>query len=196
MKFCSEWAAPTLVKIPVDDNRERFVCSQCDIIHYQNPKLVVGSIPVFIDNGELQILLCKRAIEPRYGFWTLPAGFMENSESTSQAAMRETQEEAGANIKLHELFSILNVPHVDQVHLFYRATLLDLNFAAGQESLEVKLFKEKDIPWDDIAFPTAAHTLRFFLEDMKNGGTFSLHEFDIVRSNTNLQSSPFSSPIK
>ena len=190
MKFCSDCAAPVAIKIPVDDNRARFVCTVCETIHYQNPKLVVGTIPVWTSDDTIKILLCKRAIEPRYGYWTLPAGFMENAESTSQAALRETHEEAGANIQLHELFSILNVPHVDQVHLFYLATLLDLNFKAGRESLDVQLFSESDIPWDDIAFPTVAHTLRFFFEDAKKSKKYTLHELDvkssIVHSNTKL----------
>ncbi|MEB0140007.1 MULTISPECIES: NUDIX hydrolase [unclassified Undibacterium] len=184
MKFCSDCAAPVELKIPADDTRERYVCSTCGIIHYQNPKLVVGSIPVWQCDGELKILLCKRAIEPRYGYWTLPAGFMENNETTVAAAQRETIEEAGANIEMHELFSIVNVPHVHQVHLFYRATLLDLNYAAGTESLEVQLFSHVDIPWDDIAFPTVSHTLRCFFEDLSKhvaGQDWPLHEHDIFK---------------
>ncbi|MCU6433917.1 NUDIX hydrolase [Undibacterium sp. Jales W-56] len=184
MKFCSECASPVVIEIPADDTRERHVCPSCGTIHYQNPKMVVGSIPVWDKDGEVQILLCKRAIEPRYGYWTLPAGFMENNETTSQAAQRETIEEAGAHIALHELFSILNVPHVHQVHLFYRATLLDTDYRAGTESLEVQLFTEKDIPWDDIAFPTVSHTLQFFFKDLaavKQGGTYSVHEHDIFK---------------
>ncbi|MCH8620624.1 NUDIX hydrolase [Undibacterium sp. TS12] len=184
MRFCSECATPVVLQIPVDDTRERFVCPSCSTIHYQNPKMVVGSIPAWEENGVTKILLCKRAIEPRLGYWTLPAGFMENNETTSQAAQRETAEEAGANIKLHDLFSILNVPHVHQVHLFYRATLLDLNYAAGVESLEVALFSEEQIPWDDIAFPTISHTLKFFFNDLarvKEGGQFRVHEYDIFK---------------
>ena len=184
MKFCSECAAPVIVQIPADDTRERHVCSACGTIHYQNPKMVVGSIPVWEHNGEVRILLCRRAIEPRYGYWTLPAGFMENYETTSQAAQRETVEEAGANIALHELFSILNVPHVNQVHLFYRATLLDINYQAGVESLEVQLFTEQEIPWGDIAFPTVVHTLKYFFEDMakvKQGGSYAVHAHDLFK---------------
>jgi ADP-ribose pyrophosphatase YjhB (NUDIX family) len=178
MKFCSDCASPVSLIIPPGDNRPRYVCTECKAIHYQNPRLVVGSIPVWEKDGQLQVLLCKRAIEPRYGFWTLPAGFMENGESTDQAAMRETVEESGANIQLEALFSLLNVPHVDQVHLFYRATLLDLNYAAGEESLEVKLFTQQEIPWNELAFPTTSHTLRFFFADYaaaKTGGKFDLH---------------------
>jgi ADP-ribose pyrophosphatase YjhB (NUDIX family) len=182
MKFCSECASPVSLTIPPDDNRQRYVCTACGMVHYQNPKLVIGSIPVWEHDGQTKILLCKRAIEPRYGYWTLPAGFMENAETTTDAAMRETFEEAGAQIELHELFSLLNVPHVHQVHLFYRATLLDLEYAPGIESLEVRLFSEEEIPWDDIAFPTVAHTLRFFFDDLaatKRGGTFRFHTQDI-----------------
>ncbi|MDE2427638.1 MAG: NUDIX hydrolase [Burkholderiales bacterium] len=184
MKFCSECAAPVALQIPADDTRLRYVCSSCGMIHYQNPKMVVGSIPVWEQDGKIKILLCKRAIEPRYGYWTLPAGFMENEETTAEAAQRETIEEAGANIALHELFSILNVPHVHQVHLFYRATLLDLNYQAGTESLEVALFGENDIPWQDLAFPTVSHTLKFFFEDrarVQDGGCYKVHAHDIFK---------------
>lgn len=187
MKFCSECAQPVSLLVPPDDNRPRYVCGSCGTIHYQNPKLVVGSIPVWEGDGKLQILLCKRAIEPRYGFWTLPAGFMENGETTEQAAMRETAEEAGANIELHQLFTLLNVPHVHQVHLFYRATLKDLDYAAGVESLEVKLFSADEIPWAEIAFPTVTHTLQYFLDDHEkaragaNDAAYALHTLDIFK---------------
>lgn len=182
MKFCSECAHPVTVLIPPDDTRERFVCSSCGMIHYQNPKMVIGSIPVWQGDGQTRVLLCRRAIEPRLGYWTLPAGFMENNETTSDAAIRETAEEAGARIELHGLFSMLNVPHVHQVHMFYRATLLDLDYLAGTESLEVRMFREEEIPWDDIAFPTVSHTLRDFFADlatMDNGGSFGFHTHDI-----------------
>ncbi|WP_061540965.1 NUDIX hydrolase [Collimonas fungivorans] len=186
MKFCSECAHPVSLQIPQDDNRMRYVCSNCGSIHYQNPKMVIGSVPVWERDGELRVLLCKRAIEPQYGYWTLPAGFMENDETTGDAARRETLEEAGARIELHELFSLLNVPHVHQVHLFYRATLLDLDYAAGIESLEVGLFTEAEIPWDEIAFPTVDITLRAFFADIRKirqeGGQFSLHTQDIFKS--------------
>ncbi|HYD80491.1 MAG TPA: NUDIX hydrolase [Paucimonas sp.] len=184
MKFCSECAHSVSLQIPPGDNRPRYVCAGCGTIHYQNPKMVIGSIPVWQRDGESKILLCKRAIEPRYGFWTLPAGFMENEETTTDAAVRETFEEAGARIELHELFSLLNVPHVHQVHLFYRATLLDLEYAPGTESLEVQLFAESEIPWDEIAFPTVAYTLKFFFADLKRGGEgecFKLHTKDIYK---------------
>ena len=184
MKFCSECAHPVTLKIPPDDNRLRFVCDHCHTIHYQNPKLVVGSLPIWKENGKEKILLCRRAIEPRYGFWTLPAGFMENGETTCQAAMRETVEESGANIELHELFSIINVTHVDQIHLFYRATLLDLNYAAGVESLEVAMFSESEIPWDQIAFQTVIQTIQYYFEQTRaadNRAPFKLYCSDIFK---------------
>ena len=184
MKFCSECAHPVALAIPEGDNRPRYVCPHCHTIHYQNPKLVVGSIPVWEQDGKLQILLCKRAIEPRYGYWTLPAGFMENEETTSAAAIRETVEEAGANIELGPLFSMLNVAHVHQVHLFYLARLLDLDYAAGIESLDVQMFSEREIPWADLAFPTIRTTLELFFADRKKvreGGQYGFHEHDIVK---------------
>jgi len=185
MKFCSECAHPVTIVTPEGDNRPRFVCANCATIHYQNPKMVVGSIPVWEQDGQLQILLCKRAIEPRYGYWTLPAGFMENAETTAEAAIRETEEEAGANIEIGPLFSMLNVAHVHQVHLFYLARLRDLAFAAGIESLDVRLFAEHEIPWDDLAFPTIRTTLELFFKDRvkirESGGDFGFHSHDIVQ---------------
>lgn len=185
MKFCSECAHPVSLAIPPDDNRLRHMCPQCGTIHYQNPKMVVGSIPVWEDGGDVRILLCKRAIEPRRGFWTLPAGYMENGETTGDAAERETIEEAGARIRLLDLFSLINVPHVHQVHLFYRAELLDLDYAAGVESLEVELFRRQDIPWQTLAFPTIRYTLeRYFsdLERVQSGtGTWGMHAEHLSR---------------
>jgi len=185
MKFCSDCAHPVSLQIPPDDTRARYVCQQCGIIHYQNPKMVVGSIPLWDEGEQPQVLLCRRAIEPRHGYWTLPAGFMENSETTAEAAARETMEEAGARIEMQSLFTLINVAHVHQVHLFYRARLLDLDFAAGVESLEVKLFTEDDIPWDDIAFPTVSHTLKFFFTDLaasRSGKSFGVHSLDITQA--------------
>jgi ADP-ribose pyrophosphatase YjhB (NUDIX family) len=165
MKFCSECAHPVTVAIPEGDNRPRYVCNACGTIHYQNPKMVIGSIPVWEEGGVLQVLLCRRAIEPRHGYWTLPAGFMENEETTGEAAVRETEEEAGADVALGPLFTLLNVAHVHQVHLFYLARLRDLDFAPGIESLDVRLFSEDEIPWDDLAFPTIRTTLQYFFAD-------------------------------
>jgi len=183
MKFCSECAHPVALSIPAGDNRPRHVCAQCGAIHYQNPKMVLGSIPVWERDGQLQILLCKRAIEPRYGYWTLPAGFMENNETTAEAALRETVEEAGANIELGPLFSLLNVARVHQVHMFYLATLRNLDFAPGEESLDVRMFTEQEIPWDDLAFPTIRTTLELFFADrarMRSGGSYGFHTQDVT----------------
>ena len=175
MKFCSNCAAPITIRIPADDTRERHVCNSCGSIHYQNPRNVVGSIPVHRD----QVLLCRRAIEPRLGYWTLPAGFMELGESTSAGAVRETLEEAGALVEIGPLYSILNVPHAEQVHLFYLATMSTPHFAAGEESLEVALFDEKDIPWAEIAFPTVKQTLEWFFEDRAAGLFDDSVEFNV-----------------
>ncbi len=185
MKFCSECASPVSLQIPEGDNRPRYVCIACETIHYHNPKMVVGSIPVWDEDGQIRVLLCKRAIEPRMGYWTLPAGFMENNETTAEAAVRETEEEAGADIEIGDLFSLLNVAQVHQVHLFYLARLRNLNYKAGVESLEVAMFAEKDIPWDDLAFPTIRKTLELFFADCVKigvtGGRFGFHSHDIVR---------------
>lgn len=184
MKFCSECANPVELMVPAGDNRPRHVCTACGTIHYQNPKMVLGTIPVWESGGEVRVLLCKRAIEPRYGYWTLPAGFMENNETTADAAARETQEEAGANIALGPLFALLNVKHVHQVHMFYLATLRDLDFAPGEESLDVKMFTESEIPWDDLAFPTIRTTLEYFFADrakVLEGGSYGFHTQDITR---------------
>ncbi len=184
MNFCSDCGHPVSLQIPPDDNRPRLVCNHCGVIHSQNPKMVIGSIPLWDHDDGGRVLLCRRAIEPRHGYWTLPAGFMENNETTAEAAARETLEEAGARIELQGLFSLLNVPHVDQVHLFYRARLLDLDFAAGTESLEVRLFHEAEIPWDELAFPTVSQTLRLFFADLaghRQGRAFGVHALDITR---------------
>src|SRR5688572_19108166 len=150
MKFCGNCASPVVKRVPPGDSLPRWVCDQCGEIHYENPRLVVGSIPEF----EGKLLLCRRAIEPRYGYWTLPAGFMENGETVAQAAQRETLEEAGARIELGAAFSMISVPYVNQVHVFYLARLRDLDFAPGEETLETKLFDEASLPWQDIAFRT------------------------------------------
>ncbi|MFZ4378259.1 MAG: NUDIX hydrolase [Polynucleobacter sp.] len=165
MKFCPNCANTLSLKIPADDSRERYVCDACGSIHYQNPRNVVGTIPMY---GK-QVLLCRRAIAPRHGYWTLPAGFMELGESTSAGAARETLEEAGAIVDIGPLYSLLNVPHAEQVHLFYLASMSKLEFSAGEESLEVALFHEHEIPWDELAFPTVKQTLEWFFADRAAG---------------------------
>lgn len=176
MNFCSNCGANVELRIPAGDNLPRFVCPSCEVIHYTNPKIVVGCVPVWED----QVLLCKRAIEPRYGYWTLPAGFMENNESTGDAAMRETREEANANVELGELYSLYSLPHISQVYLMYRSRLIDLNFGPGTESLEVRLFSENEIPWDDIAFAVVKKTLENYFTD-RRAGQFPLHTGTIER---------------
>lgn len=165
MKFCSQCGGKLAYRVPEGDSLQRHLCDDCGVIHYVNPKLVIGALPEW----NRKILLCRRAIDPRKGYWTLPAGFMELGETTEQAAIRETLEEANARIELNELYTMLSVPHFGQVHLFYRARLLDLNFSAGPESLDVELFDEADIPWEDIAFRTVSTTLRHFLADRGAG---------------------------
>ena len=150
---------------PADDNRTRYVCTICNEVHYQNPKLIVGAIPEWED----KILLCRRAIEPRHGLWTLPAGFMENSETTAEAAARETLEEANAQVAIGELYSLYNLPYINQVHLLFRARLLNLDFSPGAESLEVRLFSEEEVPWDALAFRPVRYTLQHFFSDRKSG---------------------------
>ena len=174
MKYCSNCGAGVARRVPPGDSLPRWVCDGCGVIHYQNPLLVVGTIP----EHEGRLLLCRRAIEPRYGYWTLPAGFMENAETVAQAAQRETMEEAGARIELGEPFSMVSVPYVNQVHVFYRARLLGLDFAPGEESLEVQLFEEASLPWQDIAFRTVGLTLRLWLEDRRQG-RFGFHAEDL-----------------
>ncbi|MBI5659846.1 MAG: NUDIX hydrolase [Nitrosomonadales bacterium] len=166
MKFCSECGAPVELRIPPGDDRPRYVCTVCATIHYQNPKLVVGAIPEWEDG---RILLCRRAIEPRYGLWTLPAGFMENGETTAEAAARETLEEANGRIAVGELYSMYSLPYISQVYLLFRSRLLDMTFSPGAESLEVELFEERSIPWDDIAFRPVRFTLQHFFADRKAG---------------------------
>jgi ADP-ribose pyrophosphatase YjhB (NUDIX family) len=161
-------------RVPPGDTFARYVCDACGEIHYQNPKLVVGAIP----GHEGRVLLCRRAIEPRYGYWTLPAGFMENDETAAEGALRETLEEAGARIALDGPFSMISVPRVNQVHVFYRARLLDLAFNPGEESLEVALVEEDQVPWQDIAFRTVAITLRHWFADRAKG-EFGFHAEDL-----------------
>jgi len=162
--------------VPPGDSLPRWVCDQCGEIHYQNPRLVVGCVP----EHERRILLCRRAIEPRYGYWTLPAGFMENDETAGQAALRETLEEAGARVELLAPFTLISVPHVNQVHLFYCARLLDLEFKPGEETLEVAMFDERAVPWKEMAFRTVARTLKHWFAD-RSRGTFGFHAEDLEK---------------
>lgn len=165
MKYCSLCGASVESRLLPNDNRKRYVCISCGEVHYQNPKLIVGAIPEW----EGKILLCRRAIEPRHGLWTLPAGFMENGETTVEAAARETLEEANAEVDIGELYSLYNLPSINQVHLLFRARLLNLDFSPGVESLEVALFAEQDIPWETLAFRPVHFTLQHYFADRKTG---------------------------
>jgi ADP-ribose pyrophosphatase YjhB (NUDIX family) len=171
MKFCSECGSPDVAwRIPDGDSVPREVCGACGAIHYRNPKVVVGCLATWED----RVLLCRRAIEPRHGLWTLPAGFMENGETLAAGAARETIEEARARVDVGELYTVISLPQISQVYVMFRSRLLDLDFGPGPESLEVRLFHEDEIPWDRIAFRTIARTLRTFFLDRRDGA-FPLH---------------------
>ncbi|NOY67320.1 MAG: NUDIX hydrolase [Gammaproteobacteria bacterium] len=177
MKYCSECGSEVEYLIPEGDNLKRYVCTRCDNIHYQNPRIIAGCIPILGD----KVLLCRRAIEPRYGLWTLPAGFMENNETTEQAATRETWEEARAKVKELTLYGLYSVPHISQVYLLYRGNLVNADFSPGIESLETRLFSEDEIPWDKLAFPVIHQSLTHFFSEYKQGN-FTLHTGDILRN--------------
>lgn len=175
IQHCPACGNPVAYRVPPDDNRERATCTVCGTIHYENPLNVVGTVPAWED----QVLLCRRNIEPRHGLWTLPAGFMELGETTAEGAARETDEEAGARFELQDLFAVLNVVRVGQVHLFYRARLLDTRFDPGPETIEARLFHEHEVPWDQIAFRTVRETLLRYFADRRQG-RFGVHCADIA----------------
>ena len=178
MNYCSQCGQPVELRIPEGDNLPRHVCTACQAIHYQNPKIVAGCIAEWED----QILLCKRAIEPRQGLWTLPAGFMENRESTQQAALRETWEEARAHVAIASLYAVYSIPHISQVYMVFRGALQGPSYAPGPESLAVELFREQDIPWEALAFPVMEKTLRQYFADRKLGQhQDSIHVSEIIR---------------
>lgn len=165
MNYCSHCGGPVARRVPPGDTLPRFTCDRCGTIHYENPKMVVGCIPEWED----RILLCRRAIEPRHGLWTVPAGFMENGETTAQGAERETHEEANARVQILGPYALYNIPHINQVYLLFRARLSDLAFSPGVETLEVRLFREEDIPWNEIAFATVRRTLTRYFSDRRTG---------------------------
>jgi len=178
IRHCRHCGTAVVYRVPDDgDTRERAVCPACHTIHYQNPLNVVGTVP-FWGTGNEKVLLCKRNIEPRKGYWTLPAGFMELGETTSAGAARETTEEAGARFEMLGLFTVMNVARVGQVHLYYRARLLNTEFDPGHETQEARLFTEHTVPWDDIAFTTVKLTLKRYFSDLKTG-CFGIHAIDI-----------------
>ncbi len=172
MNFCSSCGKSVIKKIPEGDNRERHVCEHCLIIHYENPRVIAGVLPTYQD----QILLCRRAIEPRHGFWTLPAGFLENGESSLQGALRECEEEANAQVVAPEFYALFDIPQINQVYVFYRAELAAPVFNPTFESSEVVLFNEADIPWSELAFPVVELALHHFLNDRQNGEFVVRHE--------------------
>ncbi len=176
IKHCRNCGTSVVYRIPDDgDTKARAICTACTTVHYENPLNVVGTVPAWGD----KVLLCKRNIEPRWGKWTLPAGFMELNETVAEGAARETVEESGAEFELEGLFSLVNVARVGQVHLFYRARLLSDRFSPGFETIEARLFAEDEIPWDEIAFRTVKETLERYFAD-RRAGSFSIHAIDIT----------------
>ncbi|RKZ37829.1 MAG: NUDIX hydrolase [Gammaproteobacteria bacterium] len=170
MRYCSSCGASVSLQTPPGDDRPRFVCGDCATIHYQNPRIITGCIPEWEDS----VLLCRRAIEPRHGLWTLPAGFMENGETTAEGAVRETLEEANARVEVLGPFAVFDIPRINQVYLLFRARLLDTDFSPGAESLEVQLFREAEIPWSELAFPVIERVLPLYYEDLRLGA-FAWH---------------------
>jgi ADP-ribose pyrophosphatase YjhB (NUDIX family) len=165
MNFCSHCGQPVTIRVPEGDHRPRHVCTACGTVHYQNPRIIAGCVP----EHQGRILLCRRAIEPRRGYWTIPAGFMENGETTQEAARRESIEEAMADVEVGSLLAIVHVLHADQVHVTFRARLPHPDYGVGEESLEVELYDEAEIPWADIAFRSVEFALRRYLEDRRDG---------------------------
>ncbi|MCK5769430.1 NUDIX hydrolase [Algiphilus sp.] len=176
MKYCSECASELVVEIPEGDHLPRSVCKQCGAIHYRNPRVIVGAICEY----EGRLLLCRRDIEPRHGFWTFPAGFLEMGETTAEGAARETLEESGADVEIEDLCAIINVPYIAQVYLSYRARMRGPRHHPTPESSETCLVAPEDIPWDELAFPTIWHSLRFWMAD-REAGTRGIHTLDITR---------------
>lgn len=184
MKFCQHCAGPVSYVIPRGDDRQRHYCPACDVVFYQNPRNVVGTVPVSEDG---RVLLCKRGIEPRHGKWTLPAGFMENEESTHAGAVRETMEEAGARIELGSstLYTLFNLPQINQVYLLFRASILEANLGFTEETLATKLCAESEVPWGEIAFPVVKITLEHYFRDRERQH-FPVRMFDVTRNGREL----------
>ncbi len=176
LNFCSKCGVSLNFRMPPGDDRPRYICDNCQTIHYQNPKMVVGAIPVW----ENKVLLCRRAIEPQYGKWTLPAGYLENGETVAEGAIRETREEAGAAIDIVQPFTLFSLTFVSHIYLMFYAHLIDPNFSPGEESLSVRLFTEAEVPWEEIAFAVIEETLKHFYAD-RNKGRFSFHMGDITK---------------
>lgn len=166
MNFCSNCGSAAIgLRIPAGDNRERYVCPDCQTIHYQNPNIVTGCLPVWED----KVLLCRRAIEPQLGLWNVPSGFLENGESVSAGALREVWEEAEAKVAIDYLISLYNIERINQIYLHFVGELIDGEFGVGEESLECALFTEKAIPWEEMAFTSSIFTLRRYFENQRAG---------------------------
>lgn len=170
MNFCTNCGGTTAEKIPLGDHQVRRVCTQCSYIHYVNPKVICGALALW----ENKVLLCRRAIEPRYGLWTLPAGYMELFETMEQGAARETREEAEAEVEIQQLYCMYNIPRIGQIYVLFKADLIEGKFGAGEETIESRLFAEDEIPWNDLAFPSVERTLQHYFADRKTG-SFSNH---------------------
>jgi ADP-ribose pyrophosphatase YjhB (NUDIX family) len=170
MKFCSNCGAPVALRIPPGDSLPRHVCDACNSIHYENPKMIVGCVA----DWDGRVLLCRRGIEPRHGLWTVPAGFLENGETTEAGALRETLEEANARVEIETLFALYNIPHINQVYMLFRGRLLDLDFKPGAETLETRLYHEAEIPWSELAFASVRNTLIHYFNDRRRG-QFGFH---------------------
>ena len=176
MKFCSSCGALVTHKIPDGDNRLRYVCESCGEIHYQNPKVIAGILPTY----DSKVLLCKRSIQPRVGYWTLPAGFLENGESSLEGAIRECSEEANTQVRDPSIYAIFDIPQINQIYIFYRAEMPEAIFSPSAESSDVALFSEEDIPWSELAFPMVEALLDHYFEDRKSG-IFEIIREDIRR---------------
>ena len=170
MSFCVSCGHHNEQKIPLGDHKPRLMCNHCGHIHYDNPKIICGALAIW-DN---KVLLCRRSIEPRYGLWTLPAGFMELFETMQQGAARETREEAEAEIEVEQLYCMYNIPRIGQIYVLFKAQLIQGVFGAGEESLECRLFAEHEIPWAELAFPSVEHTLKHYFADRKHD-SFPMH---------------------
>ena len=177
MNFCSHCGQPVEFRVPDGDHFPRHVCMACGSIHYINPKVIVGCVPEWEDG---RILMCRRAIEPRLGLWTFPAGFLEIGETSGEGAARETLEEAEAQVEVGGLFVVINVPYVSQIYMIHRGRLRTPQHGPTAESSETRLMREDEIPWEEIAFPTIYHSLRFFFED-RRGGQAGFHVMDLTR---------------
>lgn len=180
MKYCCECGSSVTKEIPENDTFHRYVCEDCRTIHYQNPRIITGCISTWED----KILLCRRAIEPRYGLWTIPAGFMENDETTQQGAARETLEEAQAEVTELQLFGVFNAPHINQVFIMFRGNMANGHYGPTHESLETELFTEAAIPWDELSFPVVRECLKLYFADKKKHH-YPVHFGDILRDKQN-----------